>query len=163
MTSVTGEVVSVTSATGEVVSVTSATGEGARAPDANAMPQADAPAGAGTAPSEHEDAESEVEDNVVLVTSPSATAQGIDLPRTTDMPEWKQPTEQEVAAAPVGATGPNVGALPLTVYDSCHHGAADMAKVFHTKAPIIGASVTDRAHRRGTCMNQDDVGGKKAW
>ena len=69
--------------------------DGARAPDANAMLQADAPADAGTAPSEHEDAESEAEDNVVVMTSPSAAAQGIDLPRTSDMPEWKQPTEQE--------------------------------------------------------------------
>ena len=117
VTSVTGEVVSVTSATGEVVSVTSATGDGARAPDANAMPQADAPADAGTAPSEHEDAESEAEDNVVVMTSPSAAAQGMDLPRTSDMPEWKQPTEQEAAAAPLGATCPNIRALPLTVYD----------------------------------------------
>ena len=36
----------------EVVSVTSVTGRGARAPDANATPQTDAPAGAGAEPSE---------------------------------------------------------------------------------------------------------------
>ena len=80
----------------------------------------------------------------------------IPLPR--EAPAWV--TRGEIVVAPAAAKTPvqQLRSVPITLFESFHHGA-DMARQYARPAPIVGAALAHAARIRGTTRYYDTEAG----